>query len=297
MNALVCGFGVILLGMSSQVALGKKPLKPLDAGALCGRLQLTEEVLTFDESGTHIVDVFARTDKSGRGGAPGKIAKTDSDGAVCRSRSRSRHENDALSQPIVFAYTTRVMADGTLQMVFEQGTGVEGRGGERHLAGGLGEKKWTFPNFEPFVWVSPLHKGQRVIVRIIPSLTRESETLESGELPIVLENATVFDGKGNLWAANLNADGKYMLATTVFGTISMSFMPFKGAEKLGRAIGNEIRFAMPDGRSVVMRGTRPLVPGDYMADVYMVIDTTHKASSIQDQHISTGDDPEETFKR
>lgn len=270
--------------------------KPLTAQEICQRLQVTEEVLVFDESGEHVVDYDKRVRGSaGLGGPSDSSEKGKSE--KCSKGSSSGQTSSSFDGPIFFNHEWSVLADGRIKVAYEQGEGFDGRGREAKLIGSTGRHELIVKDFSAVSWVSPLHKKQRVLVRLVPTLVEGQSTKELGQFPITIENGVVYDGAGKLWAINLTADGEFIAMTTVHGGLMIGFQPFPGGKKIGYAAGREIRFKASDGPTIVIKSEAPILPGKMGADVYVMVEPKYKSKSVNSQSISSGKDPNEVLER
>jgi hypothetical protein len=281
------------IGFSTPNALAANPLTPVE---LCQRLRITQEILVFDATGGKIIEAF-RQDTVPKGLSTGdKSTKKPSD-PICINNSMSGESSDSFTGPIHFKHTWKVLSDGSLELSFEQADHFEGRGRDALPGTSLGKKTIVVKDFEPFVWASPAHKAERVIVRLTPSLIDKDAPKDVGKLPLAITDGIAYDGKGRLWSRGITAEGQFVAVTTLQGAVIMSFQDFPGAKKIGRARGSEIRFAMPDGTGVVIKSQSAILPGDMSADVYIWLDLNRKAERIGSQSISAGSKPEEGLKR
>jgi hypothetical protein len=271
--------------------------KPLTAQEICQRLQVTEVVLVFDESGEHIVDSDVRVRGGGSGPeGPGDSSEKDSN-VKCSNGSSSGQSSSSFDGPIFFHHEWNVLADGRIKVSYEQGQRFEGRGRDAKLVGSTGRQELILKDFSPVSWTSPLHKKQRVVVRLVPTLRAGESTKELGQFPITIENGLIYDGAGKLWAINLTAEGEFIAMTTLHGGLMVGFKPFPGGKKIGRASGREIRFKARDGATIVIKSETPILPGQIAADVYVMVDPKYKSKSVTSQSISSGKDPNEVLER
>ena len=268
---------------------------PLTAEQICKRLTISEDVIVLDPTGNKIKTVL-HNDRS-TGNEFSAFDKKSAKEVVCSSSGTSRYSADELSQQVVFSYSWAVLGDGTITSSFEQGTDTDRTSKGNSIKGSLGKQTADLKDFAPLVWVSPLHKSERVIIRLTPSLTPETQFQSQLQFPLILDDATVFDGKGRLWAGNLTAKGEFIGVMTVQGLFVLSYQEFPGAKKIGKVVGHNIRFKTEDGTSVVIKTSTPILPGNIGADLYVLEDSNIKATGIASQHIFTGGKAEETIQR
>ena len=299
-SKLIFSMNIFFIGLvsgsafTSAVSLADEPLS---AEQLCKRLQIIEEVLVFDSTGSRIVDVI-KTQRDYGSSTPSSAGSKKNPGSpVCTSQSISGHSSNSFSGSIFFSHKWTVMPNGTINLAFDQAESFEGRGRDAKPIKSQGQRSVSIKDFTPFLWVSPLHSRERVVVRLTPTLTPKEEPRDVGKLPIVITNATVYDGKGRLWSANLSAEGPFIAASSLQGTIAMSFQKFQGAKKIGFARGRDIKFTTPDNTSVVIKSSEPVLPGDMIADVWMIIDQKRKAESIGSQSVSSSSNAQEMLDR
>jgi hypothetical protein len=287
----------VVIGFSfPTVTFGAKD-SPISPQEICKRLQITEELLVFDSTGTHPVDAYRKVREAGGldDGQSGKNSKTPE--IVCRKSSHSGNSSSSFDGPIFFMHEWIVKTDGTISVNFEQGGEFQGRGREATLAGSTGKHSQLVKDFEPISWVSSLHKNQRVLVRLTPSLIDGERSRELGKFPLILDHATVYDGKGRLWTVNLTADGDFIGVVTMQGSVVLSYQSFSGGKKIGRVSGREIRFKIEDGTSVVFKSESMILPGEMASDIYVLFDPSQRAASIGSQSVSSGSSAEETIQK
>ncbi len=117
-----------------------------------------------------------------------------------------------------------------------------------------------------------------------------------GRLGINSGRMTIFDTKGNLWASRIdNSTGNnvYFAARTHMGTVYLSYVPFKGARKIGIAEKNRIRVE-DNGVKLHVESSDFLLPRGIQANVYGYINVnvrTDRVNSIR----SCGSDKESAF--
>ena len=263
----------------------------LDPSTLCERLQIIEEVLVFDKSGTRIIDIY-RNDRGPGGSRLGNDKESD---VACGRGSSSGFSSSSFNRPIFFHHEWSVQKDGTLAVTYEQGSGFSGHGREAKLENSTGQKTLAIKDFQTVSWVSPFHTQQRLVVRLTPTLGENHRIREVGNFPLFLSDTTIFDGSGNLWTANLTASGDFVGVLTVEGALVLSFQPFEQGTQAGKASGKEIRLSLPDGESVLLRSSEPILPGDLAADIYIMHDPELKAKDFGSQSVSSGSDAKEVI--
>lgn len=294
-KAIWSALSMFLLNVASAGMSETK--KPLTAQEICQRLKVTEEVLVFDESGERIIDSDLRVRGGGAGlESPGDSSEKSSN-VKCSKGSSSGHSSSSFEGSIFFYHEWTVLADGRIKVVYDQGEGFEGRGRDSKLVGSTGRKEFIIKDLSAISWVSPLHKKQRVVVRLVPTLDEGQSTKELDQFPITIENGVIYDGAGKLWAINLTADGEFIAMTTVHGGLMIGFQPFPGGKKVGRAAGKEIRFKGKDGATIVIKSESPILPGQMAADVYVMVEPKYKSKGINSQSISSGKDPNEILEK
>ena len=270
---------------------------PLTAKDICQRLKVTEEVLVFDESGEKVVDSHSQI-RGGGASLNGPSNSSDKDSkAECSKGASSGQSSSSFDGPIFFHHEWTVLSDGRIKVSYEQGEGFEGHGREAKLVGSTGRQELVVKDFSAISWASPLHKKQRVVVRLVPTLEEGQSTKELGQFPIIIDNGVIYDGAGKLWAINLTAEGEFIAMTTVHGGIMLGFQAFPGGKKIGRAAGREIRFKDKDGSTIVVKSEAPILPGQVAADVYVLLEPKYKSKGVTSQSISSGKDPTEVLER
>lgn len=291
-SPVICLMAVVAFG---GVAFGKSK-NTITPQEICKRLQITEEILVFDSSGDHIVHVHRKVREARGGLGNGKDEKKDKD-EVCGRGASTGNSSDSFDGAIFFNHEWSVKTDGTMTVSYEQGSEFVGEGHDAKLKDSTGRKTAAVKDFTPISWVSPLHKAQRVVIRLIPTLVAGDTPRDLGKFPILLENATIYDGAGRLWTINLSADGDFIGVSTLQGGLLLSYQPFTGGKKIGRASGREIKFKNEDGSTVVVKSETAILPGDLAAEVYVMIDPTLRAPHIGSQSVSASDTFKEAFER
>lgn len=287
------GFGIFIESAPMYAAKGE----PLTAQDICRRLQITEEILVFDSTGEKIINIDTKMRLAKGSAADSQKVDPKRPDVVCTKASASGQTSSDFEGSLFFAHSWYVKKDGKISVEYEQGTNFKGRGRDSDIVGSTGKESVELKDFQPISWVSKLHKNQRVIVRLVPSLAESAAVKELSKFPIILDNAAVFDGKGRLWTASFTAEGEYIAATTIHGGVMMSYQPFTGGKKVGRASGHELKFKLEDGTSVVLKSDSLILPGDMTADVYVMVDPSLKAESISSQSVSTGSNAEEILAK
>jgi len=280
--------GVLALN-SAPLALGEaKP--PLSAQEICQKLKITEETMVFDESGQYIIDTFSKIRGAGLALDGAESSAKKNSNVICSKGSSSGNSSSSFDGPIFYHHEWTVLADGSIKVAYEQGEGFDGRGRDAKLVGSTGRKEAVVKDLASVSWVSPLHQKQRVVVRLTPSLSESESTKDLGSFPITIENGVIYDGAGKLWAINLTADGEFIAMTTVHGGLMVGFQPFPGGQKIGRAVGREIRFKSKDGSTVVIKSESAILPGQIASDVYVMVEPKYRSKNVASQSISSGKD-------
>jgi hypothetical protein len=285
---------IFFVGLGTQ-AFGAKENGPIDAETLCSRLQIMEETLVFDLSGKRITHSYREERKPRASISNGAEKKTD--GVVCRRGSSSGHSSSAFTGSVFFHHEWTVNKDGTISVTYDQGSEFVGHGRDAKLKDSMGSKTVDVKDFQSVSWVSPFHKAERVVIRLTPMLTEQVSTRDIGAFPLFLSGATVFDGTGKLWTANLTAFGDYIGVLTVQGGVLVSLQPFEQGKIIGEARGREIRFSLADGTSVLIKSDDVILPGDLSTKVYVMYDPSLKAKNFGSQSVSSGKDPEDILQR
>ena len=269
---------------------------PIDAKSLCGRLQIMEETLVFDQSGKKIIHSY-RDERRPSADFASDEKEKNTDDVVCRRGSSSGHSSSAFTGTVFFHHEWSVKKDGTMSVTYDQGSEFVGHGREAKLKDSMGAKTVDVKDFQSISWVSPFHKNERVVIRLTPMLTEQVSTREIGAFPLFLSGATIFDGTGKLWTANLTAFGDYIGVLTVQGGMLLSLQPFAQGKIVGKARGREIRFALADGTSVLIKSDDVILPGDLSTKVYVMYDPALKAKNFGSQSVSSGKDAEDVLQR
>jgi hypothetical protein len=287
---IACGLGHASAGLSSEQ-------KSLTAAEICQRLKIVEEVLVFDASGERIIDSHSQV-RDNRGALDHPQDETSKDdSSVCSSGASTGQTSSSFEGPIFFNHVWTVLSDGRIKVTYEQGERFEGRDRDAKLIGSTGRKELIIKDLSAVSWISPLHQKQRVVVRLVPTLDEGESIKELGNFPVTFDNAVIYDGTGKLWAVNLTAEGEYIAMTTVHGGLLLSYQPFPGGKKIGRASGKQIKFKTNEGVTILIKSESPILPGDIASDVYVLIDLKFRSGSITSQSISSGKNADEVMQR
>jgi hypothetical protein len=265
-----------------------KPTK-INAEEVCKRFEIQEEILVFDKEGA-LTDFLTKI-RGGSGISRSKDRKKDpsKDDIVCQNSNMSGQSAEGFE--VHFSHDWTVKKNGTIQGKYNQGTGVIGRGKDSKLQNPMGEVTIDATNFQSVSWSSPFHKDQKIVFRLTPRLKDAKNSAEISKFPIVLSNSVIFDGKGRLWAASVDASGEYICFSAAQGTVSLSFNEFKGASKTARVEGNTVRFKGPEDLSIVIKSDEFILPSGMYADAFVKVDLGRKSDNINSNHVSSGDKP------
>jgi len=270
--------------------------KPIDAESLCDRLQIMEETLVFDKSGTKIVYSY-RQDRRPKGTSDSEDNNKKPEEVACQRGSSSGVSSSAFTGAVFFHHEWTVKKDGTISVSYDQGSEFVGHGRDAKLKDSVGLKTIQIKDFQSISWVSPFHKEQRVVIRLTPMLTEPVSTRELGPFPLFLSEATIFDGKGKLWTANLTASGDYVGVLTVQGALLLGLQPFSQGSIIGKVSGKDIKFSLADGTSIVLKSDDVILPGNLNAKIYVMYDPALKAKNFGSQSVSSAKDAEEVLLR
>lgn len=160
----------------------------------------------------------------------------------------------------------------------------------------LQEKEQVIENMQAPIFVLSQDKEKRVVVQFRLQIWSDEDAKDIGKLAINSTRMTIFDNKGNLWASrvdNSTGDNVYYGITTHLGSLYISYLPFKGASKIGTAEKNRIR--IEQGKTKLsIESADALLPRGVKANVYGFIDLNNRTEGVN-RTSSHGSDKEENF--
>lgn len=161
------------------------------------------------------------------------------------------------------------------------------------------EKEYSLDNLESINWVIGEKDTKRLVVRFQVEVWSTNDAVDIGKLAINSSRMTIYDGRGQLWASRVkNEDGNnvYVGLQTHRGSFFISYVPFKGAKKIGYAEKNRIR--LEDGNQKVhIESAEPFLPRGVTANVYGLIDVNKRTESYSSIRSMTSDREESFLKR
>ncbi|MEI8028039.1 MAG: hypothetical protein WCI18_16950 [Pseudomonadota bacterium] len=288
---------VPILGMATLAVAkpeGSGTPKKIAADEICRRLEIFEEILVFDKEGA--LTNFRTQVRGSSGSIQSKKGNQEPNRLDEECKTTSMSGQGATGFEVFLSHEWTVKKDGAIFVKYNQGTAFNGRGKESKLLNPMGEVSSEIKNFQAVSWQSPFHKDQTIIMRLTPRLKDENSTVDISKFPIVLDNSVVFDGKGRLWAASLEAKGEYICFSSAQGTVSLSFHDFAGASKTALVEGSTIKFKGSDNLSIVIKSESLILPAGISANAFVKVNLGRKSEGINSSQVNAGDQPS-TFDR
>jgi hypothetical protein len=199
---------------------------------------------------------------------------------------------------VALKHEWQVSPEGVLTGKIKQFESIErGEDGEIKTGKLIKEKDYKVENLDSISFVISEDDSKRVVAHFDFELWNDDEAaVDIGRLGINSPRMTVFDGTGDTWASRLdNSDGNnvYFGMITHKGSVFMSYVPFKGAKKIGVAERGRIR--LYDGKlKLYIESSERLLPVGVSANVYGFFDLTRKTEKYNSVR-SYGTTSEESF--
>jgi hypothetical protein len=257
--------------------------KPIDVEKMRYQIEIKGEIFVFDRTGRRL------------------LYKGDESRSWWFGENKPIISNWAYKQKnlpqIAIRHEWELDKDGNLSAKIKQYDAMErGQQEAPNVGKLLREQDFKIENFEAISWVAFQDDSKRVIVRLEPILWNNSEPSDVGKLPINSPRLTIYDKKGNLWAARIdNSGGKniYFGATTHQGTVYLSYVPFPGAREIGSAEKRMIKIEDANTK-LQIESSELLLPVGVSAKVYGKIDLSKRTDRFQSVR-SFGSDQEKAF--
>lgn len=246
----------------------------LSLGQLKERIQLQGEIYVMDANGKRplLLGQESRTWQSGDGKGRLEI---------------NWGSSSNLHAPVNMKMLWTVSADGGLHASIEQ----QDAAGKR-----LRKQDFDVSDLTPVIWRSAADAEKRVIIRLIPQVSREETPQALAHTPIGGKELVIIDNQGRLWADRVSMSGKYVAITTSRGQVAMSYYPFKGARAMGVASGRRLELDLDEKLKLSLVSEEPLLPGDARAIVYGRFASSKRTGSIRSVGVSTTDDEARLLK-
>ncbi|MCK6598582.1 MAG: hypothetical protein L6Q37_09485 [Bdellovibrionaceae bacterium] len=196
-----------------------------------------------------------------------------------------------------FNHEWQLSESGILSVKFKQYDSMKRISEDKFIFGKtLQEKELEIENFQAPVFVLSQEPDRRIVVQFRVQVWSDDDAKDIGKLAINSTRMTIFDSKGNLWASridNSSGDNVYYGITTYLGSLYISYLPFKGASKIGIAEKNRIR--IEHGKTKLsIESSDAFLPRGVVANVYGFIDLNHRTEGLNRTR-SNGSDKEENF--
>ncbi|MGE0173426.1 MAG: hypothetical protein AB7T49_11585 [Oligoflexales bacterium] len=276
------------LGLMAGTAAANENLSVED---FCQRLQINADVYVYDLSGTKFLNDMG--ERWSWNLSP--LAKGEQNG--CTLNAKISSSTSVFGGKLIMRSLWTINADGELNVTIEQ---YRNETKDHDGLDLLGKETYAVKNMAPVVWKSLLHKDQNVVIRYIPSLRVTSGIQDLNQIPIAGKDMIVTDHLGRVWAQNMDVSGNFVGITMLHGTVLMSYYPFKEAELIGKASGDQIVLRPDDKTRIDIRSSAPFLPVGVEGKVYgrYIADKKSKGLNSQQFHTSsTADKFEERIDR
>ena len=161
------------------------------------------------------------------------------------------------------------------------------------------EKTIKIENLDPISWVIFQDDNRRVVVKFNVHVWADEAGTDIGKVGINSSRMTIYDGKGVLWASRLDlssGNNVFLGISTHMGTIYMSYLPFKGAKKIGTSQRNRIK--IEDGpNKLYIESPDAFLPRGITANVYGYFDFNKRTERYNQVKSNGGDNLEKFQKR
>lgn len=267
---------------------------------ICDRISITMEEMVFSADGKilkHRGKVHTSRPNPLRGGSDGKAPAKFAD-AVCGFSSGIGSRDSSYTGPLYLLSEWMIKADGSIHYRIEQfAKQTIERNAPPKFSDSVKVEEGEVEDFAPIMFVSPLHKAERLVVRVSPVLLSEQAISTQNGLPIVGRGIVAFDNKQQVLADNIEVGGKFVGFSTLQGFLGISYTKFKGAEPIGVAVGNRVYLKLPGERRITLVSAEPFVPMEVKAQVYGIFDPNHTSGDIRSQSVTTTDDEAEFLEK
>lgn len=136
--------------------------------------------------------------------------------------------------------------------------------------GGLSIKQESFEvkQFSSFSWLTQDEKGNPLTVRFLPHLHELTEKPRSTDQLLYAPHLTIIDQNQEIWVDGIGFRGKYIKIETPKGTFLLSYLPFKGSQKIGSVDDKTIKAQFPRNTQLLLLSSEPFFVDRGTADVF-----------------------------
>lgn len=153
------------------------------------------------------------------------------------------------------------------------------KAGKSKKEGLIRQESFTVKNFSPIVWVYKASADKNIVVRFIPLLPTQLEA-EALTYPLMgVSDAIVTDNANRLWVQGVGGVGQILSFGSAYGTVYLSFTPFKNSKEIGIAHNDDIVVNLSAAQTLRVRSRETIVSGDVKAKVFGVFIPSKKHSS------------------
>lgn len=258
-----------LANNSNSISRTESDKRPLTAEQVRDRLRLKGEVFVTDASGEKIL-FSAGEERDWKIGKKGTLL------------SNWDYEWKNVGKFSV-AHEWSVSDDGKIHVAFREYESMKPKGGDsRDMVYGklLREEKVVLKGFSPLTFSFAGQKNTLLNIRLTPTLEAEDEVLDLKGVPLMLRGASVFDDKGRLWAASVDAGSRFTAFTMLHGQIALSYEKFPGAKEFGYVEGNRVVVKAEDGTKITFNNSFPLLDTGKRALLYGFVRSDKKTDDV-----------------
>lgn len=193
----------------------------------------------------------------------------------------------------------KLAADATINYEIEQFDSMKRKEGTREVILGksLKKDKGVLKNFSNIVWVAQELKNKKVILRLTPELDENDSFISMQEFPLSLNNAIIYDNKGQVWGREIDIESRYIGITTHRGRVALSFFPFKGAKEIGIVRGSQIVIEAPKDDKIYIQTNTPILNSKKSAKIYGFVDYKKRTDRIHSVQSSSSGEEKEFLSR
>lgn len=206
---------------------------------------------------------------------------------------------EAKGEPSFYLSHEWTLSDtGVLSVNIKQYASAQRKDGSSEVTPGdlIKEANFEVKDLMPIQWEYHKDKNKKLVIRFTPVIWPEEEALDIGGA-VNGRNMVVYDGKGNVWAKkikNTEAVNKYFGVQTSYGSVFVSFFPFKGAKEIGTAKRGLIDIKAGNHPRIFIQSDSSFVTDGVKAKIYGFVDMSRKAQD-KNRVRTFGSSSEESF--
>jgi len=130
------------------------------------------------------------------------------------------------------------------------------------------QETFVVKNFAPLIWVYKANSEKNIVIRLTPLLPTQLEA-EALTYPVLgITDAIVTDNANRLWAQGIGGAGQVLGLGSEFGTVYVSFTPFKNSKEIGFVLEDVLTVNLTSKHTLRVRSRSSILGGDIKAKVY-----------------------------